>query len=338
MNNIKNLISIEDLNKEDIIEIIEKSIAIEKGHKLFLGNHSFIENKIIGLLFFEPSTRTRFSFETSIYKSQGKILSFDEKKSSTIKGESLYDTIMTMEIYCDLLIIRHPDNNIFNEIKKYTSKPIINAGNGNDEHPTQALIDITTMIKHEKNYYNIIDNGNNSKRNILFVGDINNNRSVNSLIKCLHKVFNNVNIYVYSIQEDFNQNLKKYIKNNNIKITRVFSYDECISDMDYVYITRSQKERQANIIDYKEEMIMTPHIMNKMKPTCGLMHPFPRNEEIDIRCDGNPRSIYFEQIKNGLFVRKIIMEQLLNNYDNNFNKINKVISGTTDGGYMFTEI
>tara|TARA_B100001287_G_C22676784_1_gene528137 strand:+ start:172 stop:1155 length:984 start_codon:yes stop_codon:yes gene_type:complete len=325
---MKNLLSINDLSKEKIINIIENSITIKNGNKITVSHDSYIENKIIGLLFFEPSTRTRFSFETAIYKSKGNVLNYNEKISSVKKGETLYDTIKTMEIYCDLFIIRHPDNDIFEKITKYTSKPIINAGNGTCEHPTQSLIDVTTMFEHNKNT-------NSTFKNILFVGDINNSRTINSLIKCIYKISNSINFYIYSIQEDFNTKIKNFIKNNNIKITRVFSYDECIRDMDFVYVTRCQKERQnLDIIDYKKEMIITPNVMKKMKPTCGLLHPFPRNEEIDIKCDSDSRSLYFKQIENGIHVRKIIMECILSE----ITEYKKVRSyGTLDGGYMYSE-
>lgn len=295
-----NILSIDDLTLENINNIITLSLKYEssiKDYKNILKGELSLESFNIGLMFFEPSTRTMCSFETAINKSNGKYIKFIESSSSIKKGESLYDTIKTMESYCDLLIIRHPMYGIMEKIKSYISIPLINAGDGSGEHPTQALLDLYTIKKNVSKF-----------ESILFVGDNKNSRTIKSLIKLLRICYPKLNYYFLSI------NGLEY-ENNDIEenyINIITSYDECVSQVDVIYMTRIQKERFNNLIKHNyQELIMTPTILNKMKSNSILMHPLPRNEELDITCDSNSRSKYFEQMENGIYVRMAILNYCL---------------------------
>ena len=171
------LISIDDLTKQDLQFIIDKSIGIYNGDNLYPGL-SNMTSHIFAILFFEPSTRTKMSFESVIYRHNGKVLSYDHNSSSSLKGESFQDTIKTIDKYCDMFIIRHSDPFIFDNIKSLTTKPVINAGNGSYEHPTQAITDATTIINH----FNVWKIDTNAPQ-VLLVGDLSTSRTINSLIK-----------------------------------------------------------------------------------------------------------------------------------------------------------
>lgn len=285
------LISIDEISKQNINNIFILADLI-KSEKL---NKNLIENKNIGIMFFEPSTRTMLSFETAINNLGGNYIKFNESESSIKKGETLYDTIKTMESYCDLLIIRHPEVGIMKKIKEYTKLPIINAGDGSGEHPTQALLDLFIIKENIKNF-----------KSILFVGDNKNSRTVKSLIKLLERFFTNLNYYFFNVKGLEPENLR--IKNFKI----INNYQECIDKVDVVYMTRIQKERtNQDNFNYKN-LIMKPEILNLMKRDSILMHPLPRNEEIEIGCDSNFRSKYFDQIKNGVYIRMALLIDLLN--------------------------
>jgi aspartate carbamoyltransferase len=307
------LISIDDISIDDIKLIINKSLSFKHGNNLYPGT-SRMDRYIFAILFFESSTRTKMSFEAVIYKNNGKILNYEHHNSSSNKGETFEDTIKTIDHYCDLFIIRHHDDNIFDNIKSLTTKPVINAGNGSIEHPTQALIDITTIVEHIRK--DEIDIDYKMELKILLVGDLLYSRTINSFVKCLHKIFPSVVLCFLSSNDNINEsklnpNLFDYIKKNNISCNFVNSYDNCISTMDFVYITRCQIERHNKLPTSRKDIIMNENIINKMKDTAAVLHPFPRNNELAIECDNNKRAIYFKQIENGLYVRNVILHYCL---------------------------
>ena len=302
------LISIDNFSNKQILSIINKSIDIHNGGNLYPG-HSYLNNHIFAILFFEPSTRTKLSFESAIYRCKGNVIHFDKNCSSCQKGESFEDTIKTIDKYCDLLIIRHSHNNIFDNIKSLTNKPVINAGNGSYEHPTQSIIDATTIFYYFNKYHITTDTPQ-----ILIVGDLSHSRTVNSFIKCLHKLFPQVIFYcIPSKPENFinywNTDTYNYIMDNNVTITEINSYDDVISYVDVVYITRPQNERHD--INYNSNITMTPDVMNKMKKDSIVLHPMPRNDELSPLCDNNHRAVYFKQAELGIPVRRVILEYLM---------------------------
>ena len=303
------LISIDDLTKQDIQFIVDKSISLYNGDNLYPG-HSNIDSHIFAILFFEPSTRTKMSFESVIYRNNGKVLNYDHNTSSSKKGESFEDTIKTIDKYCDIFIIRHSDSFIFDNIKSLTNKPVINAGNGSYEHPTQALIDATTIINQFK-VWNIDTNA----PQILLVGDLSKSRTINSLIKCLHKLFPEIIFYLFFSSNNldyltWNGDLHSYVIEHNVTILPIQSYQDVITHVDVVYITRPQKERHD--IEYDNALIITPQIIDQMKETAIVMHPLPRNQELPTSCDSNHRSQYFKQVEFSLPVRRTIIEHALN--------------------------
>lgn len=302
------LISIDDLTKEDLQYIIDKSITIYNGDNLYPGL-SNMASHIFAILFFEPSTRTKMSFESVIYRHNGKVLNYDHNTSSSLKGESFQDTIKTIDKYCDMFIIRHSDSFIFDNIQSLTNKPVINAGNGAYEHPTQAIIDATTIVNHF-NVWNV----NTNAPQILLVGDLSKSRTINSLIKCLHKLFPEIIFYLFfsSNKTDYmtwSNELHSYIIEKNITILPIHSYQEVIHHVDVVYITRPQTERHN--IEYHDGLTITPQIIDQMKETAIVMHPLPRNKELPTSCDSNHRSQYFKQVEFSLPVRRVIIEYLM---------------------------
>lgn len=299
------VVSIDDLSIDNINKILKNANEYKLNIKnsCILPRDKAINDSLksfnIGILFFEPSTRTMMSFQSAINRCNGHFIQYYQDYSSVKKGESFHDTIKTFEQYCDLLIIRHPEYNIFTSISEYTNVPLINAGNGSSEHPSQALLDLFTIKDHYKD----------NLKSILFVGDLKHSRTVNSLIKLLHKTYSELKYYFLSPE------LLRY--DNNSKI--VSSYDDCIRDVDVVYITRIQYERFTDINKTKSyweteinKITMTPEVMKKMKPTSILMHPLPRNEELSILCDKDPRSKYFQQMENGVYVRMALLNYCLN--------------------------
>lgn len=294
------LISIGDFTRETIqnyivnTEIIENQFNLNKIDKMLKG-------KIIGLLFYEPSTRTRCSFEVAIKKLGGNSILVNDINSSHQKGESLEDTIKTMECYCDALVIRHPEKNCMNKILQVANKPIINAGDGDGEHPTQALLDIYTVYKQFKTI---------EKLTYTFVGDLKYSRTVHSFIKVLG-LYSNIRVFLISPEGlELPCEYKEMLNNSNI-----ISYEKTNLDEDVLlvtnvlYMTRLQKER------FFQEKNINNFVLNKEKMELAnknmiVMHPLPRNEEISTEIDDDPRCKYIEQMKNGLYMRMTIMNNI----------------------------
>ena len=272
----------------------------------------FMSNKILINAFFEPSTRTSLSFESAMYKLGGKVINFNKDTSSLNKGESINDTLKTLENYGDIIVIRHPDKNIIHDVydKKLLNIPIINGGNGAGEHPSQALLDLYTI--YEK-YNESFDNLNNLK--ILFIGDILHSRTVNSLAELL-QLFPSIkiNILPYNDQSTAsNELLENISKNHNQNINEIIVNKGNIDwkNYDIFYVTRYQKERFTNHDDINDDIIINNNILNKMKKDVMIMHPLPRNREISPEIDKNENVYYFKQMENGVYIRMALIYDLL---------------------------
>jgi aspartate carbamoyltransferase catalytic subunit len=308
------LISIDDLTVDQINDIV-KIAKIYKDGKLI---PTFNLNPVIGIMFFEPSTRTNYSFQTAIHKLGFKFIEYNHDNSSSKKGESLQDTISTFECYCDLIIIRHPDKNIFKNI--VFSKPVINAGNGPEEHPTQALLDLFTILDSK-------DLSNNLK--ISFVGDIIYSRTIHSLIKLLEKYNNHYTHtnYTYNFV-GYSELLDKHLeKSLNTKIYSELKSEDLNNLLEFqpdiIYTTRIQKERRNDVKIYnhnnwtclsndnRNDIVIDNDFLEKMSEDTILMHPLPRINEIHTSCDKNHRSVYYEQMKYGVYIRMAIIYKLL---------------------------
>ena len=299
----KSLISIADLEDDDINAIFEKADYIS-GHMDEVLRTSPMKSKILATLFYEPSTRTRLSFEASMERLGGSVISMaDSKTSSFAKGETLADTIRIVESYSDIIVIRHPLEGASLLASKFSSKPIINAGDGSGEHPTQTLIDLYT-IRNET--------GGIDDREITIVGDLKYGRTVHSLILALSRY--NVKINLVSPPS---LALPNYVYNGikeKLNIETYNNLDDVISGTDVLYVTRIQKERFVDKNEYYKligSYKITLNEVNKMKNGSIIMHPLPRVDEIDPAVDYTKNAKYFRQAANGIPVRMSLISIIL---------------------------
>ncbi len=302
---LKNIISIKDFEREDIEYILDEASKLENIAKSKEVSEE-LKGKILGLMFFEPSTRTRMSFETAMKRLGGEGIGFENSGSSSVsKGESIADTAKMFEGYSDALVIRHELEGVSKFISDIVDVPVINAGDGAGQHPTQTLLDLYTI----KNEIGEIDN-----LKIALIGDLKFGRTVHSLSNALG-LFENITIYLVSppelrmpqeILHDLNKTNITYIETNNI--------EDIIDDVNVLYVTRIQKERFGDIDEY--EKIKGAYVVNK-KMLEGkdliVMHPLPRIDEIDTDVDNTKYNKYFTQAANAVPVRMAILKTLIKN-------------------------
>tara|TARA_B100001093_G_scaffold147589_1_gene140323 strand:- start:1082 stop:2014 length:933 start_codon:yes stop_codon:yes gene_type:complete len=299
MTKIKNLmVSSNNITKNDILKIFSFADTFQNKIKKPI---KFLEGKILANCFFEPSTRTSLSFETAMKKLGGEVITFNKDSSSIKKGESDEDTIKTLEQYADFIVLRHPSKNLLYQYSNKCNKILINGGNGDGEHPTQALLDLYTITNcfEEKN----------TNLKILFVGDIKHSRTVHSL-ELIIKTY-------YSDTDRITIDYFPYPGCERIEDNNINSF-EYINKYDVIYMTRLQKERFESWTKWRsskgfENYILTPDLVSKMKENSIILHPLPRNEEIDTLVDEFKQAKYFEQMKNGVFVRMAILYYLYSN-------------------------
>lgn len=296
----KHLISIDDLNKEDIVSILDRAKDFESNH-----TGTQLTGKNIASLFFEPSTRTRLSFESAVKYLDGHVIGFASgTTSSTVKGESLEDTIRTVSQYCDGIVIRHPESGSAARAAAVASVPVINAGDGSNEHPTQTLLDLYSIRKTQ---------GKLEGLTIALAGDLKYGRTVHSLIKSL-LLFGAHFVLIAPDELQLPDKLIKLIdgcENCTYETRPDFSK---ISDLDILYMTRTQKERFDNEADYervKQSLLLKVEHLKNSKDTLKVLHPLPRVMELDHAIDDHPAAYYFEQVKNGLFVREALMSRFI---------------------------
>lgn len=300
----RNLVSPDDLSVEELYELMDLARDIIKSPDDY---SNVCKNKILGTLFFEPSTRTRLSFEAAMLRLGGQVIGFSEAASSSAaKGESLIDTIRTVGSYADILAMRNPKEGSAMLASEYTYVPLINAGDGGHYHPTQTLTDLLTIIENKGTFENL---------NIGLCGDLKFGRTVHSLLKTMNK-FKGNKFYLISPEE---LKVPKYVMeltfedgaDNFVEVERL---EEVIGDLDILYMTRVQKERFFNEADYvrlKDSYILGPEKMSMAKADMIVLHPLPRVNEIEVAVDSDPRAKYFEQVKNGMYVRMALIMKLL---------------------------
>ena len=302
---LKNIISIKDFEREDVEYILEEASKLEdiaKSREI----SDELKGKILGLMFFEPSTRTRISFETAMKRLDGQCIGFTSSGSSSVsKGESIADTAKMFEGYSDALVIRHELEGVSKFISDIVNVPVINAGDGAGQHPTQTLLDLYTI----KNEIGSIDN-----LRIALIGDLKFGRTVHSLSQALG-LFENVKIYLVSPPElRMPQEVLIDLNKTNVEYEEVTSIENIIDDVDVLYVTRIQKERFGDIDDYLK--IKGAYIINK-KMLEGkdviVMHPLPRIDEIDTDVDNTKFNKYFTQAANAVPVRMAILKTLIKN-------------------------
>ena len=296
----KSLVSITDYSKDDYMRIIKKAAEFEKNPV-----QKILEGKVISALFFEPSTRTRLSFESAINKLGGKIIGFtDATTSSVSKGESLKDTIKTVANYSDLIIMRHPLEGSARYASEISQVPVINAGDGANQHPTQTLLDLYSIYKTQGTLDNL---------NIFFVGDLKYGRTVHSLVMALSS-FNPTFNFISPDSLKMPEELKILLKEKNIAYYEHSDFTQYIKDADIIYMTRVQRERFSDPIDYekvKNIYILKNDMLTDTKENLKILHPLPRVNEIDTDVDSNPKAYYFEQALNGVYTRQAIITSIL---------------------------
>ena len=317
MISIKNLLTSEVFLKDDIYEIVDLANEIIKSPLEF--SHK-CDGKILGTLFFEPSTRTRLSFESAMLRLGGSVVGFsDANVSSSTKGESLQDTVRTVSQYADIIAMRHPQEGAAYLASLTSDCPIINAGDGGHQHPTQTLTDVLTISQYKKS----LDN-----HTIGLVGDLKYGRTVHSLLKVMN-LFDDNNYILISPEE---LKLPTYVKEavfkekNNYKETT--NLEEVIDEVDILYMTRIQRERFFSMSQYtrlKDSYILDKAKLKKAREDMIILHPLPRVNEIATEVDKDPRAVYFNQVKYGMYVRMALILKLLeanNAWDYKFKKWN----------------
>ena len=301
---MKDIISMNDMSKEEILEILEIAKKIEKTSEEEKLN--FLKGKIIATLFFEPSTRTKMSFESAAFRLGAQVLQLPPLELSSVKkGESFSDTIKMVESYSDVIVVRHPNDGAASLASTTAQKPVLNAGDGSNQHPSQTLLDLYT-IKDEKGTLNNLS--------IAFVGDLKYGRTVHSLVKALTH-FNPVIYFVAPKILQMPSYLIDDLDKNNIKYEILEDFRDCLDKIDVFYMTRIQKERFPDIEDYEKlkgvYVINKKNILGKCKEDMIILHPLPRVDEISTDLDDTKHALYFKQAKNGIPIRQAMMMKVL---------------------------
>lgn len=293
----KDLVSIESLDKEEIVYLLNMTEEFEH-HP----NRKLLEGKVVATLFFEPSTRTRLSFETAANRLGARVIGFnDPKVTSSTKGETLNDTIQIVANYADVLIMRHYLEGAATYASEVSRRPIINAGDGANQHPSQTMLDLYSIRKTQGRLDNL---------SIYLVGDLKYGRTVHSLLlamKNFNPTFHFISPQLLSMPEEY----KVFCKDNGIRYSETADFNaDVIADADILYMTRVQKERFTDLMEYervKNVYILTRSMLCKAKPTMKILHPLPRVNEISQDVDSDPHAYYFQQAQNGLYTREALI-------------------------------
>lgn len=289
-----NFVSIKDFSKDEILHILEVARDLRDNP-----HSNLLEGKIVASLFFEPSTRTRLSFTSAAYRLGAKVLGFESPDATSLKkGESLRDTIKMVESYSDVIVMRHFIEGAARFATKISNKPIINAGDGSNEHPSQTLLDLFTIQTEIGRLENI---------KIAFVGDLKYGRTVHSLTKAL-KLFNAQIYFVAPTSIQIPDYILKELDEANIKYSLHRNYEEVLDNIDVFYMTRIQRERFKDPAEFEKVKnvykISKRDILGKCKDNMIIMHPLPRVDEIDIDLDDTKHALYFKQAANGVPIRE----------------------------------
>ena len=301
---MENLIDIMQLSVEEIDALVQKGCDIMANPAAYAHK---CDGKILATLFFEPSTRTRLSFESAMLSLGGQVLGFSSAASSSAsKGESVADTIRVVSAYCDIIAMRHPKEGAPLVATMHSLVPVINAGDGGHNHPTQTLTDLMTIHKEKGHVDNLT---------VGFCGDLKFGRTVHSLVAAMSR-YTGIRFVCVSPEElKLPRYVKEqYIKEKNIPYTQSASLEEVMPELDVLYMTRVQKERFFNEEDYlrlKDSYILTPDKLANAKKDLCILHPLPRVNEISVAVDDDPRACYFKQAQNGRYIRMALIMKLL---------------------------
>ncbi|MDK2978823.1 MAG: aspartate carbamoyltransferase catalytic subunit [Bacteroidales bacterium] len=296
----KNLVSITDFSKEEIFKILNLAEEFEKNP-----NQNLLEGKVIATLFFEPSTRTRLSFESAISRLGGKYIGFTDAASSSVKkGESLKDTIMTVANYSDMIIMRHPIEGSARWASEVSRVPVVNAGDGANQHPTQTLLDLFSIRKTQGTLDNL---------NVFFVGDLKYGRTVHSLLQAM-SMFNTTFNFISPEELKIPVEYKMFLDKKGLKYYEHRDFSDIISHADIIYMTRIQRERFSDPMEYektKNSYVLRKNMLKNTKENMKILHPLPRVNEINIDVDSDEKAYYFTQALNGVFTRQAIITSIL---------------------------
>jgi len=296
----KSLVSINDFSREEHIRILDLAEAFERRPR-----QRILEDYVVATLFFEPSTRTRLSFESAATRLGARVIGFSEPGSSSVqKGESLRDTIRTVSNYSDLIVMRHPREGSARFASEVAGVPVINAGDGANQHPTQTLLDMYSIRKTQ---------GRLDHLNVAFVGDLKYGRTVHSLVIALCNYQTTFHL-VSPTELKLPSSVKMHIKDRNLSYFQYTELQDVIPNVDILYMTRIQKERFSDPLDYEKvrnSYILRNGMLADAKENLRILHPLPRVNEITIDVDANPKAYYFTQALNGVFVRQALLAAIL---------------------------
>ena len=296
----KSLVSITDYSKADILSILSSAAKFEANP-----NQKTLDGKVVATLFFEPSTRTRLSFETAAIRLGAQTIGFsDAATSSSSKGETLHDTIQMVSSYADVIVMRHFLEGAARYAAEVSPVPIVNAGDGANQHPSQTLLDLYSILKTQGTLENL---------NICLVGDLKYGRTVHSLIQAMSH-FNPTFKFIAPDELKMPDEYKVFCKKRNIPFVESAELTENFNDVDILYMTRVQRERFSDLMEY--ERVKNVYTLNKAmlensKPNLRILHPLPRVTEIAQDVDSSEKAHYFQQAQNGLYVRQAIISKVL---------------------------
>ena len=301
---MKNLMNITDLSLEEIDKLIATAEDIIANPVKY---QDACDHKLLAALFFEPSTRTRLSFEAAMHRLGGRVIGFSEaSSSSTAKGESLSDTVQTVGCYADIIVMRHPKEGAPLVAARRAGAPIINAGDGAHNHPTQTLTDLLTIWRSKHTFNNLT---------IGLCGDLKFGRTVHSLVAAMARYTGIKFVFIAPEELRFPRYIiEDELESRGIAYKEVSTMEEVMPELDVLYMTRVQKERFFNEADYirlKDTYILTPDKLVPAKKDMIVMHPLPRVNEISVAVDDDPRAAYFTQAKNGMFIRMALILKML---------------------------
>lgn len=296
----KSLISIQDFSKEEILHILEVAKEFEANRE-----QNFLAGKVVACLFFEPSTRTRLSFEAAVNRLGARVIGFpDSRNTSVSKGETLEDTIKIVSNYADLIVMRHPESGAAQIAANVASVPVINAGDGANQHPTQTLLDMYSILKTQGTLDNLMIN---------MVGDLKYGRTVHSLIEAMYQ-FNSKFIFTSPEELKMPKKYLEFLDEKGISYEENERIEDHINECDILYMTRVQQERFSDMDEYnrvKDFYKLEASMLGDVKPSFKIMHPLPRVGEISTDVDDTPYAYYFQQAGNGMYVRMAIISYLL---------------------------
>ena len=297
----KSLVSIDDISRDEMLDLLARARYFEDNP-----NSKILDGKVVATLFFEPSTRTRLSFETAVNRLGGRVIGFsDANSTSTSKGETLKDTIKMVANYVDLIVMRHHIEGAARYATEVTDVPIINAGDGANQHPSQTMLDLYSIYKTQGTLQNLT---------ITMVGDLKYGRTVHSLLMAL-QYFNPTFNFIAADELRMPVEYRNFCDEKGIKYTESSDFSsDIINSSDIIYMTRVQRERFSDILEYervKDRYTLRNSMLDNSKPNLKILHPLPRVNEIDRDVDDNPKAYYFEQARNGLYARQAIITRAL---------------------------